>query len=189
MHEDIYEELCAELKVIGENVTTGDGTFEGVQLGPVQNRMQYEKVCRLVDEARAGGARILLGGQPMDRPGYFYPVTLIADVSEGDNIVDEEQFGPVLPIIRYSDIDEAVQRANNTVFGLGGSVWSSDIETGIDIAGQLECGTAWVNQHCQIWPTLPFGGVKESGVGVENSEHGLAEFTSMQVVNASGVYT
>jgi acyl-CoA reductase-like NAD-dependent aldehyde dehydrogenase len=189
VHDDIYEELCAELKAIGEKVVTGDGTQEGVQLGPVQNRMQYEKVCRLVDEARNSGARILLGGQPMDRPGYFYPVTLVADVSEGASIVDEEQFGPVLPIIRYSKVDEAIQRANDTDFGLGGSVWSSDIESGIDVASRLECGTAWVNQHCQIWPTLPFGGVKESGVGVENSEHGLAEFTTLQVVNATGIYT
>jgi acyl-CoA reductase-like NAD-dependent aldehyde dehydrogenase len=189
VHEDIYEDLCAELVAIGANVITGDGTQDGVQLGPVQNRMQFEKVSRLVDEARASGARILLGGQPMDQPGFFYPVTLVADVSEGDSIVDEEQFGPVLPIIRYSDVNEAVQRANNTAFGLGGSVWSSDMDSGIAVAGRLECGTAWVNQHCQIWPTLPFGGVKESGVGVENSEHGLAEFTTMQVVNATGVYT
>jgi len=189
VHDDIYEELCMELKAIGEKVITGDGTREGVQLGPIQNRMQYEKVSRLVDEARASGARILLGGQPMDRPGYFYPVTLIADVSEGDSIVDEEQFGPVLPIIRYSDVDEAIRRANKTAFGLGGSVWSSNIESGIDVASRLECGTAWVNQHCQIWPTLPFGGVKESGVGVENSVHGLAEFTTIQVVNATAAYT
>jgi acyl-CoA reductase-like NAD-dependent aldehyde dehydrogenase len=185
VHEDIYEELCNELKLIGEKVVTGNGMQDGVQLGPIQNRMQFEKVSRLVDDARSNGARILLGGQPMDGPGYFYPVTLIADVSEGDRIVDEEQFGPVLPIIRYRDIDEAIRRANNTSFGLGGSVWTTDINLGVEVAGRLECGTAWVNQHCQIWPTLPFGGVKESGVGVENSEHGLAEFTSLQVVNAT----
>jgi acyl-CoA reductase-like NAD-dependent aldehyde dehydrogenase len=184
VHADVHDALCERLVEIAKTVVTGDGREEGVQLGPIQNRMQFDKVRGMVDEAREQGARILTGGEPMDRDGYFYPVTLVADVAEGMRLVDEEPFGPVLPILKYHEVDEAIRRANDSRYGLGGSVWTSDIDKGVEIASRLECGTAWVNQHCQIWPTLPFGGVKESGIGVENSEYGLREFTSIQVVNA-----
>lgn len=189
VHEDVYEELCSELVTIAESVVTGDGKNKDVQLGPVQNAMQFDRVCELVDDAREHGARVLTGGEPMDRAGYFYPVTLVTDVEEGVRLVDEEPFGPVLPILKYKDIDEALRRANDSPFGLGGSVWSGDTDRAIEVASRLDCGTAWVNQHCQIWPTLPFGGVKESGIGVENSEYGLEEFTSMQVINAVAAST
>ena len=87
-------------------------------LGPVQNEMQYNKVRDLVEDARARGGRVLTGGQPIERPGYFYPITLVADVSDGIRLVDEEQFGPALPIIRYSDVDEVIERANRNPAGL-----------------------------------------------------------------------
>ena len=128
---------------------------------------------------------MLIGGDPQGGPGYFYPITLVADIDHGCRLVDEEQFGPALPVIAYKDVDEAVERANATNFGLSGSVWSSDPNRAADVAGRLECGTAWVNQHLAVAPNLPFGGAKWSGIGVENGPWGLLGFTEIQVVNVA----
>ncbi|MGO6899726.1 aldehyde dehydrogenase family protein, partial [Rhizobium ruizarguesonis] len=159
-----------------------DGLDETSILGPVQNEMQFNKVRELVDDARANGGRILAGGTPIDRPGYFYPITLVADVDHGVRLVDEEQFGPALPIIRYTDIDEVIARANTNPAGLGGSVWSADAEKAKRYAMQLECGSVWINKHGTIQPNAPFGGVKQSGIGVEFGSEGLKEFTTIQTV-------
>jgi acyl-CoA reductase-like NAD-dependent aldehyde dehydrogenase len=121
----------------------------------------------------------------MDRPGYFFEPTILTGLSDGTRIVDEEQFGPALPVISYRDLDDAVERANATHFGLSGSVWSADGDRAAAIAGRLECGTAWVNTHLALAPQQPFGGFKWSGVGVENGPWGLAEFTEVQVVHRS----
>ncbi len=122
-------------------------------------------MIELVEDAKAAGARMLTGGEPIDGPGYFYPVTLVADIADGTRLVDEEQFGPVLPIIRFTDVDDAIRRANDTQFGLDASVWTSDAEVGRNVAAQLEAGTVWVNKHAEIGPHVPMGGVKCSGIG------------------------
>jgi len=183
VHEDVYEEVCAALAEFAGNIPVGNGLDENMILGPVQNRMQYDKVRRLVDDAVAGGARVLLGANPEEGgPGYFYPTTLLADVSDGMAIVDEEQFGPALPIIKYSDIDDAIARANASENGLGGSIWTTDIEQAKALAARLECGSAWINKHGMIQPNVPFGGVKGSGIGVEFGEEGLKEYTTIQAI-------
>ncbi|HKR93163.1 aldehyde dehydrogenase family protein [Novosphingobium sp.] len=183
VHEDIYDRVCDALLAYARTVKVGDGRDESSQLGPIQNRLQYEKVSRLVERARADGARILCGGEPSEEDGYFYPVTLIADVTDGTPIVDEEQFGPALPIIRYSDVNDAIRRANATEVGLGGSIWSKDIAKARSLATRLECGTAWVNKHGPIRPDTPFGGIKASGFGVQFGPLGLDEFVSLHVVH------
>ncbi len=182
VHDSIYEDVCRGLADYASRINVGDGLDEASILGPVQNEMQFNKVRELVDDARAHGGRILTGGAPMDRPGYFYPITLVADVDHGVRLVDEEQFGPALPIIRYSDIDEVVARANRNPAGLGGSVWSSDAEKAKRYAMRLECGSVWINKHGTIQPNAPFGGVKQSGIGVEFGAEGLKEFTTIQTV-------
>jgi acyl-CoA reductase-like NAD-dependent aldehyde dehydrogenase len=183
VHDSIYDRTCAALQALAAATPVGNGLDEGTMMGPLQNRMQFEKVVALVDDARAQGARILCGGEPMPGPGYFYPLTLVADITDGTRLVDEEQFGPVLPVIRYTDLDEVVRRANATEFGLSGSVWSRDLEKARAVAQRLECGTAWVNRHAAIAPDVPMGGVKASGIGVEFGEEGLAEYTDIQVVS------
>ncbi|MGH6970609.1 MAG: aldehyde dehydrogenase family protein, partial [Caulobacteraceae bacterium] len=97
----------------------------------------------------------------------------------------EEQFGPVLPVIRYHDAEDALQRANRSEYGLGGSIWSPDLEAAYDLATRMESGTVWVNKHAELAPNIPFGGAKASGVGVELGEEGLAEFTQLQVINVA----
>ena len=182
VHENIYEQMCTALTDIARSVVTGNGLEAGVDLGPLQNKQQLDLVMELADDARKAGGRFLCGGKRMERVGFFYPATLVADVSDGVRLVDEEQFGPILPIIKYSDVDDAIRRANDSCFGLGGSIWSKDIQKAKALALRLDCGTAWVNTHSTIQPNAPFGGVKESGVGVEFGLEGLAEYTSIQTV-------
>jgi acyl-CoA reductase-like NAD-dependent aldehyde dehydrogenase len=181
--DEIYDEVCDALVDYARNVPVGHGLDENNMLGPIQNKMQYDKVVELVEDAKRSGARILCGGEASEGPGFFYPITIVADAKDGMRIVDEEQFGPALPVIRYTDLDEVIERANRLDVGLGGSAWSSDLAKGKAVAGRLECGTAWVNGHGLIKPFAPFGGVKGSGIGVEFGQLGLAEYTAVQVVH------
>ena len=187
VHDDVHDEVCGELVAIAEKMKMGEGTSEDVVLGPVQNAKQYDIVADLTASAKSGG-RVLLGEDPegyrerMGGKGYFYPLTIITDLDNGDRLVDEEQFGPVLPVIRYSRIEEAIEKANDNPSGLGGSVWSRDITKAREIANRMECGSVWINKHGMIQPNAPFGGVKRSGVGVEFGEEGLLEYTDIQVV-------
>ena len=183
VHESLFDDVVESVAATAAQVTVGDGMEEGTQLGPINNRPQYERVCELVAEARAAGAEAVVGGEPLDRPGYFFPLTVLTGASEGQRIVDEEQFGPALPVLPFSDVDEAVARANATSFGLSGSVWSADEEKAAAVASRLECGTAWVNTHIAIRPFAPFGGAKQSGIGVENGPWGLRAFTEIQVLH------
>jgi len=185
VHESVYDELCMKLVEAASNVPMGNGLDEENLQGPIQNKMQFDKVKGLLEDAKANGGRVLCGGEIPDEPGYFMPYTLVADVSDGTRIVDEEQFGPLLPIIKYSDVDDALRRANASESGLGGSVWSSNPDRAAKIAAKLECGTAWVNSHGGIAPNIPFGGVKCSGFGVEFGEEGLQEYTTIQIINIS----
>jgi acyl-CoA reductase-like NAD-dependent aldehyde dehydrogenase len=182
VHESIYDELCSELANIAKRTIVGDGLNSETELGPVQNKAQLDYVEELLDDALAHGARIVCGGQRIKRDGYFFEPTVVADVTDGIRIVDEEQFGPILPVIKYSDVDDAIRRANASPFGLGGSIWSNDTKRAARLAKRLECGTAWVNEHGAIQPNAPFGGVKQSGVGVEFGQHGLEEYTSIQTL-------
>ncbi len=182
VHDSLYEEVCRHLAAYAANVPMGDGLDETSALGPLQNRMQFDIVSRYVEEAKAKGGRVLTGGQAVERQGYFYPITLVADVDHGCDLVDKEQFGPALPIIRYHDVEEVIRKANDSPFGLGGSVWSADPDQARAVAARLDCGSVWINRHGAIQPNAPFGGVKQSGFGVEFAADGLKEFTSVQTV-------
>jgi acyl-CoA reductase-like NAD-dependent aldehyde dehydrogenase len=152
-------------------------------MGPIQNRMQFDKVSRLVDAARAAGADIVCGGRPTGGAGYFYPLTLVTGLRNGAPLVDEEQFGPVLPIIKYKDVEDAIAAANSADVGLGASVWSRDIELARRVAARIEAGTVWINQHGMVHPMVPFGGVKGSGWGSEFGIEGLKAVTRAQVIS------
>lgn len=184
VHDSIYDEVCEEVAKLARSGIVGDGMEPRTQFGPVQNRNQYEKVCAYIEDARANG-RIIAGGELPGGPGYFVPLTVVRDIEDGTALVDEEPFGPILPIISYSDLDDAIARANRSEYGLGGSVWSSNVERAWTVAGQLECGTAWVNQHAAFAPNIPFPAAKQSGIGVEWGIEGIREYTRPQVINAA----
>ena len=183
--ERLYDDVVDALAEQARSVKVGDGTAEGTQLGPINNKPQFERVSDLVADALAKGARAATGGKPVDGPGYFFEPTILAGLADGTRIVDEEQFGPALPVIAYRDLDDAVERANATHFGLSGSVWSADADRASEVAARLECGTAWVNTHLALQPNQPFGGAKWSGIGVENGPWGLYGFTELQVIHRS----
>lgn len=182
IHDSQYDEACALLAEMAQSVKVGDGMNPETELGPIQNKAQFDIVRNLAESARADGGRFLCGGQPLDRVGFFFAPTIVADLSDGTRLVDEEPFGPIVPIIRYSDLEEVIARANRNERGLGGSVWSSDLAKATDVAQRLECGSVWINNHAAIQPNAPFGGVKQSGIGVEFGLYGLEEYTSIQTV-------
>jgi acyl-CoA reductase-like NAD-dependent aldehyde dehydrogenase len=182
-HERIYAALCEALVEEARKARVGDGLDPQTQYGPIQNRMQYERVRGILEDTKRSGARILAGGELPDRPGYFFPPTIVADVDENSRLVREEQFGPIVPVLKFSDIDDVVRRANDTRYGLAGSVWSHDPERAAAIAARLEVGTAWVNQHRATSATVPFGGAKESGIGRTYSVLGLKENMEPQVIS------
>ncbi|MFJ3055017.1 aldehyde dehydrogenase family protein [Herbaspirillum sp. NPDC087042] len=179
----LHDQIVAELQAIIAATPMGDGLQPGIAMGPVQNRMQLQKVAALVDSAREDGATIVCGGRLPDGPGNFYPLTLVTDIRDGARLVDEEQFGPVLPIIRYSELEEAIANANRLDVGLGASVWSSDSARAAQIATRLQAGTVWINQHGMVHPMVPFGGVKRSGWGLEFGNEGLKSVTQPQVIS------
>ncbi|GAB2727628.1 aldehyde dehydrogenase family protein [Arthrobacter bambusae] len=184
VHDDIYDGVCEELTKVAAAMPMGVGLDEANVLGPLQNRQQYDIVARLVDAARDSGARILLGGNPdPGQPGNFYPTTLVADIDNSNPLVAEEQFGPALPIIRYSTVDEAIQMANGVDVGLGASVWSPNLTAAREVGACLEAGTVWINKHGAVDPRIPFGGAKQSGYGLEFGVEGLKALGIPQVIN------
>ncbi len=181
VHDSIHDEVVAALADYARNIPVGPGSDEGAILGPIQNWMQFDKVSRLVADAATRG-QVVLGGAPGE--GLFFPPTIITGLQNGDPLVDEEQFGPALPVIRYTDLEDVIAAANDSPNGLGGSVWSSDPQKAREVALQLQCGSVWINKHGAIQPNAPFGGVKSSGLGVEFADEGLAEYTDIQVLFA-----
>ena len=184
VHDSIYDAVCTELTNVANAMPMGVGLDENNVLGPLQNKAQYDIVAGLVDAARTAGARILTGGNPdTTRPGHFYPATLVADIDNDNPLVTEEQFGPALPIIRYSTIDEAITKANGLDVGLGASVWSPDLTEARKVAARLEAGTVWINKHGAVDPRIPFGGAKQSGYGLEFGTEGLKALGIPQAIN------
>ncbi|MEU4411092.1 aldehyde dehydrogenase family protein [Streptosporangium sp. NPDC023963] len=183
LHADVYDRIAARMVDLAERVTVGNGLDEGVLIGPISNRRQYDTVVDLLRDSRDRGHEILTGGLPEDEPdGLFLRPTLIGDPPENARIVQEEQFGPVLPLLRFHDVEDAVARANASEYGLGASVWSADPDAALAVAERLQAGTVWVNEIMHLSPLVPFGGLKQSGVGVESGQAGLLEFTERQTV-------
>ena len=181
VHDDIYDEVRDRIVSLVKSASVGDGSEQGIQFGPVQNKAQYERVKDLLQSARDAGLT-LHQADPVESDGYFIPFTIVDNPPEDARVVKEEAFGPVLPMMRFSDIDDVVKRANDSEYGLAGAVWSSDIGKAVEVASRLETGTVWINQNLQSTPRTPLSGHKHSGVGVENGIYGLMEFTQPKAI-------
>jgi aldehyde dehydrogenase (NAD+) len=182
VHKDVYEPLRDALVAYARTVKVGDGAEQGTQIGPIQNKQQYARVLELIQDAKDKGYQFLLGGEAASVPGYFVPVTILDNPPEDSRIVQEEQFGPVLPLLKFDDLDEVVKRANATEYGLGGSVWGQDEDKVLEIAQRIASGTVWINETQHLSPMAAFGGMKQSGVGVEGGVEGLLEYTNAQTI-------
>jgi acyl-CoA reductase-like NAD-dependent aldehyde dehydrogenase len=180
--EELQAPVVAALAAKARAVKVGNGLDEGVELGPINNEPQFERVKGLVAEAIAGGAVAAAGGHPIDGAGYFFEPTILTNLAEGTRIVDEEQFGPALPVLTYRTVPEAIERANATNYGLGASVWSSDPLAAAEVAEKLEAGTVWINTHMQLSHDAPFTGMKHSGLGSEMGLYSIYAYTDPQTV-------
>ncbi len=183
IHEDIYDELSQAIADYAKNVVVGDGAEQGTGVGPIQNKKQYDRVLELIEDAKDNGYKFLLGGdKDPSGTGYFVPLTILDNPPEDARIVAEEQFGPVMPLMKFSTEEEVIAKANASEYGLAGAVWTADPDKGVEIAEQLETGTVWVNEFLHLSPFAPFGGHKQSGFGAEYGKEGLKEFTYPQVI-------
>jgi acyl-CoA reductase-like NAD-dependent aldehyde dehydrogenase len=180
----IYDQFCDALVALTAKASLGDPADPKTNLGPLQNRAQYERVLGLIEDAKANGV-VCAGGKAPDRPGYFVEPTVVRDIEDGTRVVDEEQFGPIMPVVRIEDVRDGLARANRSPYGLGGSVWCADEEHGAAIAAEFECGSAWVNAHNAVSMDAPYAGAKQSGYGVEGGEETLHAFTQVRVVYTS----
>ncbi len=184
IHEDIYDEMSQAIADYAKTVKVGDGSEQGTGVGPIQNKKQYERVLELIQDAKDHGYKFLVGGDAdPSGSGYYVPITILDNPPEDARIVAEEQFGPVMPLMKFSTEEEVIERANNSEYGLAGAVWTSNPEKGVEIAEQLETGTVWINEYLHLSPFAPFGGHKQSGFGAEYGLEGLKEFTYSQVIS------
>ena len=183
-HTSIYDQLCDELVRLAGEVIVDDGLKQGTTMGPIQNKAQFDKVKGFLADARADG-NIIAGGEALDRDGYFIAPTIVRDIGDGSRLVREEQFGPVLPILSFDEVDDAIARTNDTDYGLGGSVWTSDVERGFAVASKIDSGTVWVNKSLDLPFDVPFRGAKTSGIGAENGQEGLEEYTQAKIINVA----
>jgi acyl-CoA reductase-like NAD-dependent aldehyde dehydrogenase len=186
VHDSIYDAVCDELGRLAQETVVGDGLKQGTQMGPIQNKAQFEKVKGFLQDARQNGT-VVAGGGVLARQGYFVEPTIVRDIPDNARLVREEQFGPVLPVLRYSDLDDVIVRANDTEFGLGGSVWSSDLDRAFGVATRINSGMVWVNKHLDVRPDVPFAGAKQSGIGAELGQEGLEEFTQATIINMAKI--
>jgi acyl-CoA reductase-like NAD-dependent aldehyde dehydrogenase len=182
VHDSIYDAVCDELGRLARETVVGDGLDQRTQMGPIQNEAGFEKVKGFLEDARRNG-KVVAGGGVLERGGYFVQPTIVRDMADDARLVREEQFGPVLPVLRYSEIDDVIARANDTDFGLGGSVWSSEPDRAFEVAARINAGTVWVNKHLDIGLDTPFAGAKQSGIGAEMGQEGLEEFTQATIIN------
>ncbi len=182
--DSLYEAMCAELAELARQVVVGDGLDPATEMGPLQNKVQFEKVKEFLEDARLHG-KIIAGGKVLERDGYFIAPTIVRDIPDDARLVQEEQFGPVLPVLKYSSLDDAIARANVGQYGLGGTVWGADSQRAFEVAQRMATGTIWINKHLELPPDIPFGGAKQSGFGTEMGQEGLEEFTQSRIINSA----
>ena len=179
----MYGQVCEAVTAAAAQITIGNGLDPANDMGPIQNKAQFDKICAFVEDAKAAGGKVLIGGEPLNSAGYFYPPTVVAGLSDGTRLVDEEQFGPIIPIIAYDDLADVIAKINNGPYGLTGSIWTSDAARGAEVASRLNVGTGWVNQHGAFDPHYPFPLIKNSGMGTDWADHGVKGTMRLQVVN------
>jgi len=182
VHDSQYDQICEELGRLARESVVDDGLKQGTQMGPLQNKAQFEKVKGFLDDAKRNG-KIVAGGEVLSRKGYFIQPTIVRDISDDARLVTEEQFGPIVPVLRYSDVDDAIARANDSDYGLGGTVWAKNLDRAFRVAARIESGIVWINKFLDVSPDVSFGPAKQSGIGSEFGQEGLEAFTQVKIIS------
>jgi succinate-semialdehyde dehydrogenase/glutarate-semialdehyde dehydrogenase len=182
VHSDVYDAFAERFVAAMGTLVVGDPMAEGTDVGPLATEAGRRDLAAQVDDARAKGAAVLCGGKPDDQPGWWYPPTVLADLTPDMRVWHEEVFGPVATLFRASSYDEAVRAANATRFGLGSNAWTTDPAEQEAFVRDLQAGATFINGMTTSYPQLPFGGVKASGYGRELSELGIREFCNAKTV-------
>ncbi|MFL9943788.1 aldehyde dehydrogenase family protein [Paraburkholderia graminis] len=183
VHSAIHDELVERMAAIARDTAMGGGFIPNVKLGPVQNQVQFDSILSVLKETKADPrARFAVGGNALNKPGYFIEPTIVTGLSQGMRLVDEETFGPVLPVMQYENDEDAVAQANAGKYGLCASVWSANVTEAQNVAAGLVAGTVWINRHVGVDPLVPFGGTKESGLGRQFGKEGLLSFTETRAL-------
>lgn len=185
--ESVAEEFIKKLEAGIRNLRVGNGMHENIDMGPLNNRRQWEYIKELVvDVEEKDEGRIVTGGRVPEggacSKGYFFEPTLVVDVPRESRLLKEEVFGPILPVVRVKDLDEAIEEANNSCYGLGASIWTKNLDNSHKGCEQLNAGIIWLNQHLKVAPEVPFGGTRQSGIGRENGPDSLSEYLDLKTV-------
>lgn len=182
VHDSIYDKFMAAMVAVAKSFKVGDYTDPEAFFGPIQNSMQYAKLREVYAQIGKEGWKTALGGEPgpKEGKGYYMPATIIDNPPENSSIVQDEPFGPIVPLLRWTDEEDVIERANSSHLGLGASVWGKDVPRAQRIAKQLQAGSIWVNTHFEVAPNVPFGGHKESGLGMDWGEVGLQGWCNPQ---------
>ncbi|KAH6569749.1 hypothetical protein BASA50_009744 [Batrachochytrium salamandrivorans] len=182
VHEDVYDEFVSKFEKSMAAVKTGDPFDANNDQGAIVDKLQYDRVLSYIDIGRQEGARVISGATPLGSDGYFIAPTLITDVKDSMRISKEEIFGPVVCVLKFKTVEEVLERANNSTYGLAAGVHTKDIRTALRMSNELKAGTVWVNQYNAFHAQMPFGGFKESGVGRELGQYALAEYSQIKSV-------
>ena len=182
VHASQYDQICDELGRLARASVVGDGLTLGTQMGPIQNKAQFEKVKGYLEDAKRSG-KIVAGGEILGRKGYFIQPTIVRDIPDDARLVTEEQFGPIVPVLRYSDIDDVIARANNSEYGLGGTVWGTNLDRAFEVAARIDTGIVWINKFLDVALDVSFGAAKQSGIGTEFGQEGLEAFAQAKIIN------
>ena len=182
VHEDVAQEFISKLKANVEALVVGDPTDPKTIVGPLANEQMVRDIERQVSESIAMGAKVVTGGRKPDIKGHFYMPTILSDIKRDMPVMREEVFGPVIPVYVVSSIEEAIEVANDSDYGLGSTIFSSDTNKAKELAKQVESGCVFINNQVKSDPRLPFGGVKKSGYGRELSHYGIKEFVNIKTV-------
>lgn len=183
VHREIAEEFSAAIAQIAANAKVSDPFDPDAAMGPLSNRQQFDIICGLADVTRCSDAKILAGGDALDRAGYFFAPTIVSDLEKNSPLVTTEQFGPILPIVAYDTVEEAICWANDSEYGLGASIWTADPDNAWELASGLDAGSVWINRHGLVLPDTPFGGMKMSGIGRSNGQVGVDSYCELRTIS------
>jgi len=183
VHQKVFEPFCQELINLLEEKKLGDPQDETVQIGPLVNESALLQITAQFEDALKKGAKVLFQQEEIPKKGYFFGPAVLTHITEKMDIYQQEVFGPLAMIFTFDDEDQAISLANQSDYGLGGSIWSHDLDRAKQLAKNLECGAVFINSITKSDPLMPFGGIKDSGVGRELSRHGLLEFTNVKTIN------